>query len=160
MLSGPYERGEKGPGTWWLRVLPQVELEGVVHRPSIAGWSKATLTEAPADDAVISVAPEWVCEFASLGEPREELGVRMRAFAKACVPHAWVGDPVQQMLVIYERDGEKWKRTQQAMGDAQGKFAPFVRVAIELTDRWPVVKMHAQTEGDEGGGEADGGSAE
>ncbi len=154
-VAAPYERGEKGPGTWWIRAAPAVELDGVVHRPSIAGWSRVTLTEAPAADAVITTPPDWICEFVSQHEPREALGVRMRAFAKACVPYAWVGDPLTHVLVIYERDGDKWKRAHLAAGEAQGKFVPFVRVAVEFSAVWPVVHV-ATPSGDEGGSGAEG----
>lgn len=150
-FAPPYMHREGGPGTFWICKNPRIVLDGVTHVPSIAAWSKSTLEQQPDEGATVECAPDWVFEVVARGESREALGVRMRAFAKALVPYAWVADPLAQMVVLYEREGDKWRRMHLIAGDALVKHAPFTAVEVELVDVWPIVQLGMTAE--EGGSE-------
>ena len=123
----------------WV-ILPETELHlgepdprSLVLVPDLSGWR---MDRAPdVEHAVaVEIVPDWVCEILSPGTARHDRLVKMDRYASLGVAWAWLIDPVEALLEVYQLQSGVWLRVQTGGPDDVVPVEPFgVRVALE---RW------------------------
>ena len=94
----PFNRGASG---WWICGAVHVEYErGELYRHDLAGWHRERLIEPPREWPV-RVAPDWACEIVSPNHQRADLVDKPRVLHRARVPHYWVVNPEEKLLLVH-----------------------------------------------------------
>ena len=84
-----------------FRDEPELHLGTDVLVPDLAGW-RTERAIWPRGTAYIDVAPDWVCEVLSPSTEAFDRAEKMPAYAQYGVKHAWLVDPENQSLEVYE----------------------------------------------------------
>lgn len=138
-LEPPFRRGRGGPGGWVILVEPELHLgltsDPDVVVPDLGGWRRERLPQMP-DAAWFDLAPDWVCEILSPSTEAFDHGTKLAVYARAGVRHAWLVDPLEQMLEAYENDASVWRPRGTWRGEARGRIAPFDAIELELAALW------------------------
>lgn len=106
----PFNRrpgGKGGPGGWWLFTEIHVAYaNGEVYCHDAAGWRRDRVPVRPSEWPV-RVAPDWVGEIVSPKHEKDDLVIKPRTLLAAEVPHYWVLDPEETVLLVHRwsRDG-------------------------------------------------------
>lgn len=136
-LSGPFQKGQAGPGGWVFFVEPEVGFDSQLLVPDIAGWKRQRLSAYP-DTNYFTIAPDWVCEILSGSTEKRDRTVKMRAYADGGVPHLWLIDPRLQILEAFELNARRWLKIGAWNSDDSVAAPPFDAVSISLADLWPL----------------------
>ena len=128
----PFNRrpGGRGPGGWWI--LTEIHVgypRGEVYCHDTAGWRRDRVPARPAEWPV-RVRPDWVCEIVSPRHERTDLVVKPRVLHGAEVPHYWVLDPEERILLVHRWSREGYIVVQRAAAGETVRAEPFE--AIEL----------------------------
>jgi Uma2 family endonuclease len=105
----PFNRkpGGRDPGGWWLGTEVHVEYSnGEVYCHDVAGWRRDRVP-APPDGWPVRIRPDWVAEILSPKHEKHDLVTKPRTLHADEIPHYWVLDPEEQLLLIHRwsRDG-------------------------------------------------------
>lgn len=135
-LRGPYQRGRRGPGGWWILPEPGIELPGSPEvSPDVAGWRKVRLPELPRDSS-IRVVPDWVCEVLSPSTRNYDLRVKKPYYASIGVNYLWYVDPEARVLSVSRLHEGKWLEIGVYGEDSVARIDPFDLVEINLAEWW------------------------
>ena len=98
-LVGPFQKGRRGPGGWWIIDEPEVHFvrDIEVAVPDLAGWSRERMPAIPRDHR-FEVVPDWVCEILSASTASKDREIKLPLYAAHGVRYAWLVDPFGQML--------------------------------------------------------------
>ena len=131
-LLNPFQRGQGGPGGWWILDEPEVHfvrnIEVVV--PDLAGWKRERMPSLP-DDHRFEVIPDWVCEILSPGTGTYDREVKMPAYADHGVRWLWLIDPSVPHLQVYENSDSSWKLKNEFKANATISAPPFAEVILQ-----------------------------
>ncbi|WP_419737610.1 Uma2 family endonuclease [Ruegeria sp.] len=72
-LMHPFDRGDGGPGGWWILFEQEIHLGDDVIVPDLAGWRRETMPEPP-ETPFVAIAPDWACEVLSPSTRQIDLG--------------------------------------------------------------------------------------
>jgi Uma2 family endonuclease len=134
-LGAPFDRGRGGPGGWIILVEPELHLGGAALVPDLAGWRRARMPELP-DVAAFDLAPDWICEVISPSTAVLDRKIKLPRYAEAGIGHAWLVDPVAQLLEVLAREGSGW-RTLAVFGERDPVRAePFETFTLDLGALW------------------------
>lgn len=136
-LTGPFQKGQSGPGGWVFFVEPEISFGAQLLVPDIAGWRRERLLAYP-DTNYFTVSPDWVCEILSVSTEKRDRTVKMRIYAEAQVPHYWLIDPRLQILEAFELTEGRWLKIGAWNSDDEACAPPFAAVSISLADLWPL----------------------
>jgi Uma2 family endonuclease len=105
----PFNRrpGGRDPGGWWLFTEIHVEYpRGEIYCHDAAGWRRDRVPERPSGWPV-RIRPDWVCEIVSPKHEKQDMVDKPRVLHAAEVPHYWVIDPEERILLVHRwsRDG-------------------------------------------------------
>ena len=144
LLGGAFQHGLGGPGGWWILMEPELHL-GLETKyaaivPDLAGWRLDRMETAPLT-AHVPIVPNWVCEVVSPGTVRHDRVLKLPFYARAGVDHAWLIDPVQRMLEVFERSGTSWTLLGTWSDDDVAEVAPFAAVPFDLGALWRPPKV-------------------
>ena len=89
-----------------------------------------------ADDAYITLAPDWVCEVLSPSTETLDRGKKLRVYAREGVAHAWLVDPLRQTLEVLALESGRWSRLALHEGRANVRALPFDAIELELGALW------------------------
>lgn len=104
--------------------LGRPDPRSLVLVPDVSGWRADRVPEI--EDAVaIEVVPDWVCEVLSPGNARYDRLTKMDRYAALGVRWAWLVDPAERLLEVYELVGGVWTRVQTGGPDDTLVVAPF-----------------------------------
>jgi Uma2 family endonuclease len=136
-LDGPFGRAPQGVGGWWILVEPGVALPAVDVEelsPDVASWRRERLPELP--DALIDVAPDWVCEVLSPSTRAHDQRVKRPLYAQAGVAWMWVVDVDARTVVVSRNEGGQWLEVGVFGDDELMAAPPFETRTIALRDLW------------------------
>lgn len=137
-LKGPYQRGLRGPGGWWI--LPEPELHLIVNRRTVvldlAGWRKERMPTL-LDVAQVTLTPDWVCEILSDSTEVFDRAEKMPLYAEHGVPYAWLVDVDDHRLEAYWNDAGTWRPLGQWRHQDQASIPPFDAIPLHLVRIWP-----------------------
>ncbi len=137
-LHGPFDRGRGGPGGWIIVAEPELHLGGEpkVLAPDLAGWRRTRMPTAP-DVAYVTLAPDWVCEvLSSTSTAKYDRTVKMPAYAREGVGHAWLVDRVDRTLEVYRNLEGKWLQVATHADDEKVRVEPFESLEFDLAGLW------------------------
>jgi Uma2 family endonuclease len=143
-LYGPFRRGRGGPGGWRILVEPELhfpdptapgEIDAVA--PDLAGWRLERMPTLP-EEAFFTVAPDWACEVLSPSTATFDRSEKMPLYARERVLHAWLIDPIAQMLEVYRlaSEGGLWTLLAVHRGAVKVRAEPFEAIELELGLLW------------------------
>jgi Uma2 family endonuclease len=137
MLEPPFDRGRGGPGGWWILCEPELHLGPIpdVLVPDLAGWHRSRMPAMPAT-AHFAVAPDWVCEVLSPSTASLDRAKKLKVYANAGVPYAWLVDPIARTLEVLRVEGGRWTILATHAGDEVLRADPFADLEIDLRDLW------------------------
>ena len=129
---GPFNRrpGSRGPGGWWI--LTEIHVgypRGEIYCHDTAGWRRDRVPERPTEWPV-RIRPDWVCEIVSPKHERTDLVVKPRVLHGAGVPHYWILDPDERILLVHRWSPDGNIVVQRAAAGETIRAEPFD--AIEL----------------------------
>jgi Uma2 family endonuclease len=128
----PFNRkpGPRGPGGWWIFTEIHVGYRGgEVYCHDSAGWRRDRVAERPKDWPV-RIRPDWVCEIVSAKHERRDLVDKPRVLHASEVPHYWVVDPDERILLVHRWSPDGYTIVQRAAAGETIRAEPFE--AIEL----------------------------
>lgn len=134
-LGPAYQFGRGGPGGWWIFTEPELHLGRNVLVPDLGGWRRERMPEFP-QDHVFAIPPDWICEVISPSSGRLDRMKKMPIYAREGVAHAWIVDPLQQMVEVFANDGETWRVIATHGENEVVRIAPFEEIEIELPLLW------------------------
>ena len=134
-IGPPFHRGVGGPGGWWILDEPELHFGEQVVVPDLAGWRRERMPVMP-EEAYFSLAPDWICEVLSPSTTRIDRGRKLRIYAEAGVPHAWLVNPQDRTLeVLRLRDGA-WTIVAVWEDAAVVRAEPFEAMELDLGSFW------------------------
>jgi len=134
-IGNPFDRGNGGPGGWWIIDEPELHFVDQVLVPDIAGWRHQTLPEIPQDHR-FTVAPDWVCEVLSPSTAKIDRIEKMPIYARQSVSYLWLVDPVAKTLETYTLTHAKWTLTGSYKDNDKVSAAPFEAIELQLEGLW------------------------
>jgi Uma2 family endonuclease len=134
-LLGPFRKGRKGPGGWWILTEPELHFGSDVLVPDIGGWLIERMPTLP-EAAYFSLAPDWVCEVLSPSTARIDRQQKLPIYAREKVKHVWLVDPVSKTLEVFRLNGKSWTLASNHVGDVKVRAEPFEAIALNLALLW------------------------
>jgi Uma2 family endonuclease len=134
-LMAPFHLGRGGPGGWWLLVEPELHCGDDVLVPDLAGWRREGLPSLPRT-AFFTVAPDWICEVLSPATRKIDRAKKLPIYARECVRHAWLVDPVVETLEVLRLELGRWREVGAHEGSAAVRAEPFDAIALDLRALW------------------------
>ena len=142
-VGPPFNRGQGGPGGWWIIDEPELHFGEDILVPDLAGWRRQKMPEYP-DCAFFTLAPDWVCEVLSPSTRAIDQGVKRTIYAREGVGHhLWFGDPDANTLEAFELKDSHWILPDTIVGSAQVSLPPFKAISFNLGDLWPDAGIEA-----------------
>lgn len=135
-LIGPFRKGRGGSGGWWILDESELHLPPHILVPDLAGWRHQRMPSLP-ETAYFEIVPDWICEVLSLGTARVERIQKMPIYAQCGVKHAWLIDPDQRTLEVFERVSGRWQLQSCHQNDDMIRVAPFDAIGFSLAELWP-----------------------
>jgi len=130
-----FDRGDGGPGGWWIVDEPELHLGRDILVPDIAGWRRERMPRFP-DSTWFDLAPNWVCEVVSPHTSRLDRLRKLPRYARHEIDHAWIIDPATKGLEVYRRDGAHFKLWETHEGAIMVRAEPFEACDINLGALW------------------------
>lgn len=134
-LGPPFRRGRGGPGGWLLLDEPELHLESDILVPDLAGWRRERLPSI-GDEAYFTLPPDWVCEVLSPSTERLDRSQKLRIYARAGVPHAWLVNPQQHTLEVLRRTDAGWLTLGVYSEQERVHAEPFDAIELDLGLLW------------------------
>ncbi len=135
MIGQHFDRGDGGPGGWWIIDEPELHLGRDILVPDIAGWRRERMPVFP-DAVFFELAPDWICEVVSPYTARLDRVRKLPRYARYEVTHAWVVDPKAKTLEVYRREGEHMLLFSTHEGSTVVRAEPFDACDIDLGALW------------------------
>jgi Uma2 family endonuclease len=135
LIGPPFQFGNGGPGGWWILDEPELHFAHNVLVPDLAGWRRERMPEIPKDH-IFAISPDWVCEVSSPSNARLDRTRKMPIYARNEVAHAWIIDPVEQILEVRRLLGHQWVVVAEYGGAQSVRIEPFEEIEIDLTLIW------------------------
>lgn len=139
-LGGPFDRGRGGPGGWIILDEPELHLGSDVLVPDLAGWRRERMPFVDEGAAAFELAPDWICEVLSPATGKLDRIRKMPAYAREQVRFAWLIEPIQRSLEVFELSDERWTATGTYEGDAKVRAVPFDAIQLDLSVLWADIR--------------------
>jgi Uma2 family endonuclease len=124
--------GGRWPGGWWIAT--EVDVEYRPHdicRHDVVGWRRDRVPECPGGRPVRD-RPDWVCEILSPSNEKRDLVDKMRILRDAGVPHYWILNPEERVLLVHRLDGRGWVVVLSASEGETVRAEPFEGVELSV----------------------------
>jgi Uma2 family endonuclease len=135
LLGLPFHFGRGGPGGWVILDEPELHFGRNVLVPDLAGWRRTRLAEVP-DAPYLTLAPDWVCEVLSPSTASLDRAKKLKIYAREKVGHAWIVDPIAQLLEILRLEAGRWVIVATHFGATTVRAEPFTEIPLELGLLW------------------------
>lgn len=130
-----FDRGDGGPGGWWIVDEPELHFGRHVMVPDIGGWRRERVPEFP-DAGRCEIASDWICEIVS---PRTAALDRVRKlplYAQHAVAYAWIVDPEARSLEVYRAREGRFTLENAYEGNTRVRAEPFDAIELDLGALW------------------------
>jgi len=130
----PFSRRPSGhsPGGWWLFTELHVEYpRGELYCHDAAGFRRDRVPERPSEWPV-RIRPDWVCEIVSPKHEKQDLVDKPRVLHAAEVPHYWVLDPEERILLVHRWSADGYVVVQRAAARETIRAEPFEAIEISV----------------------------
>ena len=134
-LSGPFDIDDDGPGGWIFLNEPELHLGDDVLVPDIAAWRRERYPDI-ANDAFLTVAPDWVCEVLSPSTALKDRSLKSEKYAREGVAFMWFIDPETKLLEAYKLTDGKWLQLGVFAEDSEVSVEPFDAAPFKLDSLW------------------------
>jgi Uma2 family endonuclease len=119
---------------------PELHLGDAVVVPDLAGWRRERLPHIAEDLVAFEIAPDWVCEVLSPATGSLDRVRKMPVYAREGVSWAWLLEPMQRTLEVFQAQGGQWKTVGTWEGDAKVRAVPFDAVELDLSSLWADIR--------------------
>jgi Uma2 family endonuclease len=134
-LRGPFQRGQGGPGGWWILPEPGIEVPGSPEfSPDLAGWRRTRLPALP--KGRVPLVPDWICEILSPSTRTYDHRTKRPFFARLGVPYLWFVDPEARTLTISRLVEGRWLELGVFGEEDVVRGEPFEGLEIPLGEWW------------------------
>ena len=124
--------GNGGPGGRWIASEVEVEYgANEVFRHDLAGWLRARAPEMPRGSPT-RLRPDWVCEILSPSNAKRDLVDKLRVLQASGVPHYWILDPVERVLLVHRLESTGYVVALAAAPGESVRAEPFDAIAISV----------------------------
>ncbi|MGF1546710.1 MAG: Uma2 family endonuclease [Thiotrichales bacterium] len=134
-LGGAFDYGRNGPGGWWILDEPELHLAADIFVPELAGWRRERMPKLP-ETAWFELPPDWICEILSPATAKVDRAEKLPIYATHGVTHAWLVDPDQRMLEVFELREGKWLLVAVLEDDDAVAQPPFQAISFALSGLW------------------------
>jgi Uma2 family endonuclease len=134
VATDPFNRrpGSRGPGGWWIFTEIHVGYRsGETYCHDTAGWRRDRVATRPTEWP-IRIRPDWVCEIVSPKHERHDLIDKPRVLHAAEVPHYWVVDPDERILLVHRWSPDGYTVVQRAAAGETVRAEPFEAIALRV----------------------------
>lgn len=124
--------GGGGPGGWWI--ASEVEVEYAAHevfRHDVAGWRRERVPEMP-HGSPTRIFPDWVCEILSPSNAKRDLVDKLRVLQASGVPHYWILDPVERVLLVHRLEASGYVVALTAAPGERVRAEPFDALEVNV----------------------------
>lgn len=139
-LDGPFDAGEGGPGGWIILDEPELHLGGDVLVPDLGGWRRDRMPFVGADVVAFELAPDWICEVLSPSTSSLDRVRKMPVYAREGVAFAWLVEPIQRTLEVFQLEGGVWRVVATFEDDAKVRAVPFDAIELHLAGLWADIR--------------------
>lgn len=124
--------GGRWPGGWWIGTEVDVEYEAhELYRHDVVGWRRERLPECPTGRPV-RILPDWVCEILSPSNEKRDLVDKMRVLHTSGVPHYWILNPEERVLVVHRHEADGYLVVLTASSGETVRAEPFADVELRV----------------------------
>jgi Uma2 family endonuclease len=124
--------GGRWPGGWWIGTEVDVEYQPhELYRHDIVGWRRERVPSCPTGRPV-RVRPDWVCEILSPSNERRDLVDKMRTLHAHGVPHYWILNPEEKVLVVHRHSAPGYVVILSATTAETVRAEPFAEVELRV----------------------------
>lgn len=131
----PFNRrpGGRDPGGWWVATEIHVRYpNGDVYCHDAAGWRRDRVPERPSEWPV-PVRPDWVAEIVSAHHEKQDFVVKPRTLHAAEVPHYWLIDPEERILLVHRWSADGYVVVVRATAGEVVRAEPFDVIEIDVS---------------------------
>jgi Uma2 family endonuclease len=125
---------DEDPDPWQIVPEPELHLGADILVPRLAGWRSSRLRVLP-DTSFFSVPPDWVCEVQSQGTASFRAR-KMAIYAAERVSHAWLIDPLAQLIEARRLEDGRWTSVATHAGSEIVNLEPFPAIDLPLALLW------------------------
>ena len=124
--------GGRWPGGWWIGTEVNVEYQPhELYRHDLVGWRRERVPECPTGRPV-HVRPDWVCEILSPSNEKRDLVDKMRTLHASGVPHYWILNPEERVIVVHRHSGAGYVVVTTASSGETIRAEPFEDVELRV----------------------------
>ena len=124
--------GGRWPGGWWIATEVDVEYDPhELYCHDVVGWRRDLVPECPAGRPV-RLRPDWVCEVLSPSNEKRDLVDKMRTLHAAGVPHYWILNPDEKVLVVHRHSDAGYIVVLTASSGESVRAEPFDQVNLRV----------------------------
>ncbi len=134
-IWNPFDRGQNGPGGWWILDEPELHLASDILVPDLAGWRRTRMPKLP-ETAWFELPPDGVCEILSPSTAKVDRAEKLPIYARHGVKHAWPVDPDLRTLEVFENRDGQWLLLTVLENDAAVSQPPFDAISFPLDALW------------------------
>jgi len=131
----PFNRkpGSRGPGGWWIFTEIHVAyVRGEIYCHDAAGWRRDRVPIEPTEWPV-RIRPDWVCEIVSPKHERHDCVDKPRVLHAAEVPHYWILDPDEKILLVHRWSPNGYTVVQRAAAGETVRAEPFEAIELRVS---------------------------
>jgi len=139
-LDGPFDAGEGGPGGWIILDEPELHLGDAVLVPDLVGWRRERMPHVPEELTAFELAPDWICEVVSPSTGTLDRVRKLPVCAREGVPFAWLLEPIQRTLEVFQLLGRQWHTVGTWEGDVKVRAVPFDAIELDLSSLWADIR--------------------
>lgn len=143
-LDGPFDGGENGPGGWIILNEPELHLGDAVLVPDLAGWHRERMPYVAEDVVAFELAPDWICEVLSPSTSTLDRVRKMPVYAREGVAFAWLLEPIQRTLEVFQLQAGQWRTVGTWEGDVTVRAVPFDAIELSLSSLWADIRRRDQ----------------
>jgi Uma2 family endonuclease len=86
--------------------------------------------------ACFPLAPDWVCEVTSPSTAMIDRARKLAIYAREGVAHAWLIDPLAQILEVLRLENGRWTMLATHAGPEVVRAEPFDAIDLDLAALW------------------------